>query len=177
MTEPEVSLYVALYYITNRLTDKNIHVSIDGAHIKTGSTIHFNIYEFYDKNGFLKRDLNHDRWQGEYEIAGYDAHIIVSSTPGVGDVYIETNDGNTILVESKKGKKDKTGQEYKLMREAIGQLMTGSALGETINPVVAVPYTEKSYELSNRWISLPQIKNAGIKFFLIRDDGSLCIVD
>lgn len=48
---------------------------------------------------------------------------------------------------------------------------------DKIKPVVAVPYTEKSYELSNGWISLPQIKNAGIKFFLIRDDGSLYIVD
>ena len=34
MTEPEVSLYIALYFIKNELTDKNVHVSIDGAHVK-----------------------------------------------------------------------------------------------------------------------------------------------
>lgn len=177
MTEPEVSLYIALYYIKNGLTDKNVHVSIDGAHVKTGDTIHFDINDFYLKNGFIKLDTEHDKWQGEYKIDGYDSHIIVSSIPGIGDVNIETKDGNTVIVESKKGKKDKKGLEYSLMREAIGQLMTGNAFSETTKPVVAVPYTEKSNELANKWILLPQIRKAGIVFFLVRDDGNLCIVD
>ena len=43
MTEPEVSLYIALYFIKNELTDKNVHVSIDGAHVKTKNTIHLAI--------------------------------------------------------------------------------------------------------------------------------------
>ena len=120
--------------------------------------------------------IEYDRWQGEYELDGYDAHVIVSSTAGIGDVNIETRDGYTIIVESKKGKKSTNGQEYPLMREAIGQLMTGSAFGDTIRPVVAVPYTEKSNELARRWIQLPQIRNAGIHFFLVKEDGNLCIV-
>ena len=55
--------------------------------------------------------------------------------------------------------------------------MTGSAFGERIKPVVAISYTEKSNELAKKWVSLPQIKNAGITFFLVKDDGTLCIVD
>lgn len=50
MTEPEVSLYIALYFIKNELTDKNVHVSIDGAHVKTKNTIHFEIEDFYLKS-------------------------------------------------------------------------------------------------------------------------------
>lgn len=177
MTEAEVSLYIALYYIRNGLTDKDVHVSIDGAHVKTGETIHFDILKFYSEQGFLKLDDDTDRWQGKYAVEGFNPNVIVCSTPGVGDVKIETKDGKTILVESKKGKKDKKGQEYPLMREAIGQLMTGSELDESIVPVVAVPYTEKSFQLAERWSKLSQIRNVGIKFFLVQEDGNICVVD
>ena len=147
MTEPEVSLYIALYFIKNELTDKNVHVSIDGAYVKTKNTIHFEIEDFYLKNGFKKLDTECDKWQGEFAIEGYDAHIIVSSKSGIGDVVIETKDDSTIIVESKKFSKEKG---YSLMREAIGQLMTGSAFGERIKPVVAISYTEKSNELAKK---------------------------
>lgn len=173
MTEPEVSLYIALYFIKNQLTDKNIQVSIDGAHVKTKNSVHFEIEDFYLKNGLKKLGTEGDGWRGEFAIEGYDAHIIITSKSGIGDVVIETKSGNTIIVESKKFTKEKG---YSLMREAIGQLMTGSAFGEKIRPVVAIPYTEKSNELANKWISFPQIRNAGITFFLVKDNGALCIV-
>ena len=32
MTEPEVSLRLAMYYIKNHLTEQDVKVSIDGAH-------------------------------------------------------------------------------------------------------------------------------------------------
>ena len=54
MTEVEVSLYIAVYFIKNGLTEKDVHVSIDGAHVKTGTTVHFDIYDFYQKIGFKK---------------------------------------------------------------------------------------------------------------------------
>lgn len=37
------------------------------------------------------------------------------------------------------------------MREAIGQLMTGTQLTDEIISMVAVPFSVKSYELANRW--------------------------
>ena len=62
------------------------------------------------------------------------------------------------------------------MREAIGQLMTGIAFTEEIIPMVAVPYSNKSYELANRWCSLAQIKKVGIQFALVHDDGKVDFV-
>ena len=106
-----------------------------------------------------------------------DAHIIISSTPGAGDVKIELLNGESIIVESKKGKNDKKGLEYPLMREAIGQLMTNEYCGEDVTPVVAVPYSEKSYELATRWIKLPQIQTVGINFCLVKEDGNIVTVD
>ena len=175
--EAKVSLSIALYYIKNQLTKEDVKVSLDGAHIKTGETIHFDIY------GFLHEQLCHkvggsaDSWQGIYEVEGYKPKLIISSTPGIGDVTILSLDGKQIYVESKKGKeKKRSNSEYALMREAIGQLMTGCQLDERLIPVVAVPYSEKSHELAYRWSQYKQIQMVGIKFMLVRADGNVELI-
>lgn len=173
MTEAEVILYLAMYYIKNNFTKDNVNVSIDGAHVKTGNTVHFDIFNFLNDEGFRKIDANLERWQGEYSLGGNDSHIIISSTPGIGDVNIKHIDGSIIYVECKKGNKNKRGQEYPLMREAIGQLMTGCDFTDGVIPMVGVPYTDKSKELAERWSKLTQIKNLGIKFALVCEDGNV----
>jgi hypothetical protein len=62
------------------------------------------------------------------------------------------------------------------MREAIGQLMTGTELNKNIIPVVAVPYTEKSYKLACIWSQYSQIKLIGIQFMLIDKSGSVITI-
>lgn len=176
MQEAEVSLRIAIYHIINGLTAHDITVSIDGAHIRTKYTIHFDIWKFFKENHITKIDGRIDDYKGIYQIAGYDAKIIVTSTPGIGDVNVILNDGTNLYVESKKGKANKSGQEYPLMREAIGQLMTGCELGNGIIPVVAVPYSKKSFELADRWSGLPQMQKIGIKFYLVKEDGDIVIV-
>lgn len=173
MTEAEVILRLAMYYIKNKLTEDHVTVSIDGAHVKTGNTVHFDIFVFLKKEGLIKIDAEPERWQGEYAIKGFDSHVIISSTPGIGDVNIILCDGCIIHAECKKGKNDKRGQEYPLMREAIGQLMTGCDFTEGVIPMVAVPYTNKSKQLAERWSALTQIKNLGIKFALISENGEV----
>lgn len=111
--------------------------------------------------------------QCEYAIEGFDSHIIISSNPGIVDVNVMLQDGRTIFAECKKGKNDKRGQEYPLMREAIGQLMTGCDFIEAVIPMVAVPYTDKSRELAERWSKLTQIKNLGIEFALVKEGGMI----
>ena len=177
MQEAEVSLSVALYYIKNRLTDEDVRVSLDGAHLKIKDTIYFDIYGFLNKNSCRKVDGISDSWQGVYEVEGYLPKLIISSMPGIGDVNIVTLDGKHIYVESKKGKdKNRSNSEYPLMREAIGQLMTGCQLDERLIPVVAVPYSEKSYELAYRWSRLKQIQMVGIKFMLVQTDGNVELI-
>lgn len=173
MTEPEVSLYIALFYIKNGLTDENIKVSIDGAHVKTKNQIHFDIHSFMQNNNCVKTDGDTKRWQGIYEIKGYKPKIEISSMPGIGDINIQLLSGELLWIESKKGKTNKSGQEYVLMREAIGQLMTNEYMPASATPVVAVPYSEKSFDLANKWSHLQRIKNANIKFFLVKEDGSI----
>ena len=72
--------------------------------------------------------------------------------------------------------KNHGNSEYPLMREAIGQLMTGCPMKDNIVPTVAVPYTKKSYELAQRWSQLKQIQMVGIKFMLVREDGYIEVI-
>lgn len=176
MQEAEVSLWVALYYIRNQLTAQDIKVSIDGAHIRTGNIVHFDIWNFTKEHGMSKMDGIMERWQGEYAVEGSSNRIIISSVPGIGDVNILRKDGKELYIESKKGKNDKKGQEYSLMREAIGQLMTGCEMTENIIPVVAVPFSDKSHGLALRWSQYEQMKHVGIKFFLVKSDGELEVI-
>ena len=176
MTEAEVILRLAMYYIKNGFTKEHVTVSIDGAHVKIGNTVHFDIFAFLRDKGFQKLDNEPERWQGEYSFAGSDCHVIISSTPGIGDVNVKLVDGGVVYAECKKGKNDKRGQEYPLMREAIGQLMTGCDFTENVIPMVAVPYTYKSKELAERWSRLTQIKNLGIKFALVCGEGKIYFI-
>lgn len=172
MTEPEVSIRLALYYIENCMTKETVRVSIDGAHIKTGSTIHFPIESFLEQMGCVKQSQD-GKWQGYYAIPGSDVQIAISSTPGVGDVVVNLDNGTTVYAECKKGRSNRSGQEYPLMREAIGQLMTGTVITDNMIPVVAIPYSSKSFELATRWSALDQMKKVGIQFALVHDDGAV----
>ena len=172
MQEPEVSLRIAMNYIRGSKTCANINVSIDGAHVKTKETVHFDIEGFLNNNGFAKCDGTNNRWQGEYACPNSPYRIVVSSTPGIGDVTIVLSDGTKLFIESKKFKSG-SGGEYPAMREAIGQLMTGCPDHSDIIPVVAVPYSTKSAELAQKWTSSKRMRMAGIRFMLVRDDGSI----
>ena len=177
MTEPEVSLYIALYYIRQGLTKSNVKVSIDGAHVKTKNQIHFDIQSFMKENHCKKIDGDTERWQGIYEVLGHDAKIEISSVPGIGDVNIQLLSGELLWIESKKGKANKSGQEYVLMREAIGQLMTNEFIPSYAIPVVAVPYSEKSFSLASKWSALERVKKEDIRFLLVENNGNVITVN
>ena len=176
MQEAEVSLRVALYYIANALTDESVLVSIDGAHIKTGNTLHFDVTSFLAEQGCRKCAGEQNRWQGEYEVSGSLCRLIITSASGIGDVNIRLKSGVRLLVESKKGRVNKSSLEYPLMREAIGQLMTNNTIDRNTVPVVAVPYTKKSFDLASRWSGYELIKTIGIRFFLVTETGDITIV-
>lgn len=172
MKEPEVSLLIAMKYLQNGEAYEDITVSIDGAHIKTKDTVHFDIVAFMRKCGYLKCDGVLTRWQGEYQKPGSSFRIIICSKPGIGDVTITLNDGRILHIESKKFKSG-SGGEYPAMREAIGQLMTGCPDDTNVIPIVAVPYNEKSLTLANTWSKNKRMRNAGIRFMLVHNDGEI----
>ena len=172
MQEPEVSLVIAMKYVRDGKVRNDIAVSIDGAHIKTSDTIHFDITTFMHENGYVKCDGDSSRWQGTYQNPNYAPKIIISSKSGVGDVVIDLKDGKTLYIDSKKFKNGNSG-EYPAMREAIGQLMTSCPDNINVIPVVAVPLSAKSAELAQTWQANERIRRARIHFILVGDDGSI----
>ena len=173
MTEVEVSLRLALYLLKNDLTTSDVRVAIDGAQVRTGSTVHFEIVPFLREAGF--RGNSEDRWQCRY-CSGSDGHgIVVHSSPGEGDVVAGLRDGRTLRVESKKGPLEKRpgSPEYRLMREAIGQLMTVPEAAPDDYLAIAVPQSRKFKELADRWEQAPLISQVGIGFLLVSPDGNV----
>lgn len=176
MKEAEVSIRIALYYICNKITKENVRISIDGAHIKTKDTVHFDIFNFLKENNCRKIDGRYDRWQGLYEVCGYEHTIEISSKSGIGDVNVILPNGSVLHIESKKGTNKKGSTEYPLMREAIGQLMTTQYEGNNVIPIVAVPYSLKSYELAKRWSEYKKIQDANIHFILVHENGEILYI-
>jgi hypothetical protein len=164
-----------MYYIRSGETSHNVSVSIDGAHVKTQNDIHFDVIGFMHDNGYAKCNGDDCRWQGEYQNENYSSHICISSKPGIGDVCIVLNNGQTLYIESKKFKSG-SGGEYPAMREAIGQLMTGCPDDESVLPIVAVPYNNKSEELANKWSQNKRISTSGIRFLLVKENGNIDLV-
>ena len=173
MQEPEVSLRVAIFYIRKGYTHQDVSVSIDGAHIQTSGSIHFDIRDFLRENSCIKETEDQNMWQGAYRINGYAPRINVISKSGVGDVNILLPDGKILYIESKKIQRGKVNNEYSAMREAIGQLMTGCPTQENVVPVVAVPYSRKSWELASLWSQNERMKKAGIRFMLVHESGEI----
>lgn len=174
MSEAEVSLELALYLIKSNKVNSDVKVAIDGAQIKTGTSIHFAIDKFLLNNKcvLVKRG---NEWRGTYKVDNYDCHLVIHSNPGQGDVVAKLENGKILKVESKKGPLiSKPGSpEYPLLREAIGQLMTIEDYNGDDILAVAVPYSKKFSELSGRWANAPLIKKLGIRFILVARDGAI----
>jgi hypothetical protein len=163
MPEAVVSLRLAFFLIQRKLVASDVRVAIDGAQVKTTNTIHFAIAEFLREFGWFKSATD-DVWQGEYLHSGHRQKVVIHSTPGCGDVVAELINGRTLRAECKKGplERSKSSQEYPLLREALGQLLTFESAGERDLLAVAVPSSKKFEELAGRWREAPLIKRFGI---------------
>lgn len=175
MPEAEVTLRLAMAIIEGDHTDKDVIVAIDGAQVKTGTQVHFPIVEFLNSLGWRSSEQN-IRWQCSYRHNDFNkSAIVVHSSSGEGDLVVELKSGRKLRVESKKGPliRSKSSQEYPLIREAIGQLLTIEIADPNDLLAVAVPYSEKFADLANQWRNRPLMKNAGIHIITVGRDNSI----
>ena len=172
MSEAEVSLRLAFWLIERRLTDSPVDVAIDGAQVKTANQVHFDIFAFLNRNGWAQRDLS-SRWQCEWVRASESPPIRVHSRPGKGDVVARLCSGRVLRVESKKGPLSRTpaSPEYRLMREALGQLVTIDEVSREDLLAIAVPHAPKFQALASRWREAPLIQQFGIQILTIGRNG------
>lgn len=175
MSEAEVSLRIAIFLIQRELVNEEVLVSIDGAQIKTGNTVHFDIDGFTSFIG-MEKISDTEKWQTTYKYI--DKYIKIHSRPGEGDVVAILKNGKKILVESKKGDliRKPGSKEYPLLREAIGQLMTLENITSNTEVYAAIPKSEKNVELVNRWKEAPLVKKSNIGFILVDREQNLSII-
>ena len=166
MPEAEVSVRLAMYLIHAGLAVSDVSVAIDGAQVKTGKNIHFQLKEFMEFSGWKSSS---NTWQGTFQKAGFDHSINIHSSAGLGDVVTTLKTGHVLRVESKKGPltRSKSSQEYPLIREAIGQLLTVEEAGENDILAVAVPYSEKFESLAQQWRVRPLMKKVAVRILTI----------
>jgi hypothetical protein len=163
MPEAEVSLRLAFGLLARNLAVRRIEVAIDGAQVKTGNTVHFPLVEFLEDNGWCPV-ASPNTWQGAYSHPYHEVGIVIHSSPGKGDVVAYLSNGRTLRVESKKGPliPSKSSQEYPLIREALGQLLTVEEAECTDILAVAVPSSDKFEALAEQWRSRPLMVHAGV---------------
>jgi len=171
MSEAEVSLRLALYLLRSGAVTADVIVALDGAQIQTQKVIHFDLVSFLQAERCI--GTGGARWQCRYSVQGSPFGLVIHSSPGQGDVVAQLANGRTLRVESKKGPLERSASspEYKLMREAIGQLMTITEVESNDMLAVAVPLSAKSSELAGRWQTAPLIERVGIQFILVDKSG------
>ncbi len=165
MPEAEVSLRLAFWLLERGYADGRVDVAIDGAQVRVGETVHFDLPRF-----LLERD-----WRKLSTTDACCGTVWVHSNPGRGDVVARLRSGHTLRVECKKGPmtRSRSSQEYPLIREALGQLLTVPEIGENDILAVAIPHTTKFEELAVRWRNAPLIKRFGIRILTVDRNGNV----
>ncbi|OIR24973.1 hypothetical protein [Bathymodiolus thermophilus thioautotrophic gill symbiont] len=174
MPEAEVTLRLAIALIEQGHAISTVTSAIDGAQVKTGTTVHFPIVEFLNELGWSGNGKS-ESWQCIYNHNNYKQAISIHSSPGEGDLVAQLKNGVTLRVESKKGPlvKNKSSKEYPLIREAIGQLMTIKTINKNDVLAVAVPHSDKFNSLATQWRERPLIKSTGINIITIDRDNKI----
>jgi hypothetical protein len=178
MPEAEVALRLAGFILSLPGSGAMASVAIDGASIKVGDTVTFDIGHFMFHTGWKpikEPQVSRHAWTGTYR--RNDKTIRVHSRPGEGDV-VATVDGRRIIAECTKGPLvRKVGSpEYPLLKTALGQALLFEVSADDI-VVAAVPDTPGFRKLAETWRSRPLVRRAGIRIALVARDGVVLGLD
>jgi hypothetical protein len=149
-------------------------VAIDGASIKVGDAVIFDIGRFMADTGWEQTkepQVGRHAWTGTYQRG--DKTIRVHSRPGEGNV-VATVNGRRIVAECKKGPlvRKPGSPEYPLLITALGEALLFEVSADDI-VVAAVPDTPVFRKLAETWRSRPLVRRAGIRIALVARDGAV----
>ncbi len=176
MSEAEVSLRLAIHLVISGQADSDVAVALDGAQVKIGQKQHFDVPGFLSSLGWMRKPTEDaTRWQGTYCNSSATQNIVVHSQSGRGDVTATLASGESLVVEAKKGTifRCKSSSEYRLLREALGQLLTLEAVPENSVLAVAVPHGERFVALAERWRQAPLVRRSGIRILTVSQTGDV----
>lgn len=178
MPKTEVALRLAEYILSLSGSGAMASVALDGASIKVGDVVIFDIGRFMAAIGWEQTkepQVGRNAWTGAYRRG--DKTIRVHSRLGEGDV-VATVDGRRIVAECKKGPliRKPGSPEYPLLSTALGQALLFQVSADDI-VVAAVPDTPVFRKLAETWRSRPLVRRAGIRIALVPRDGAVSGLD
>jgi hypothetical protein len=178
MPEAEVALRLAEFLLSRPGSGAMASVAIDGASIKVGDAVVFDIGRFMAGTGWgqvKEPQVGRNAWTGTYRRG--DKTIRVHSRPGEGDV-IATIDGRRIIAECKKGPlvRRPGSPEYPLLTTALGQALLFDVSADDL-VIAAVPDTPVFRRLAEAWRKRPLVRRAGIRIVLVARDGGVTGLD
>jgi hypothetical protein len=178
MPEAEVALRLAEFILSLPSSGAMASVAIDGASIKVGNAISFDIGRFMAGTGWeqiKEPQVGRNAWTGAYRRG--DKTIRVHSRPGEGNV-VATVDGRRIVAECKKGPlvRKPGNPEYPLLTTTLGQALLFDVSADDI-VVAAVPDTPVFRKLAETWRSRPLVRRAGIRIALVARNGAVSGLD
>ncbi|MBM1172266.1 hypothetical protein [Microvirga arabica] len=178
MPEAEVALRLAEFILSLPGSGAMASVAIDGASIKVGDAVIFDIGRFMAGTGWEQTkepQVGRNAWTGTYRRG--DKTIRVHSRPGEGDV-VATVNGRRIVAECKKGPlvRKPGSPEYPLLTTALGQALLFHVAADDI-VVAAAPDTPVFRKLAETWRSRPLVRRAGIRIALVARDGAVSGLD
>jgi hypothetical protein len=166
-TEAAVMLAYAFHLFETTIPDLcAVELHPDGEHGKR-----FEIAKWLAAHGFpLKESRGVTNYCGKY-VCG-ERQILISATPGLGDV-VAVTPGGAIIAECKGGiiNTRHSGQLSRLRKglcEAVGLLMSKARGGRQ---VAVVPYTETTLRIAKQMAS--RADEAGIAIALVRESGEV----
>jgi hypothetical protein len=178
MSEAEVALRLAEFLLSLPHSGAMASVALDGASIKVGDAIVFDISRFMAGIGWeqiREPQFGRNARTGAYRRSN--KTIRVHSRPGEGDV-VATIDGRRIVAQCKNGPlvRKPGGPEYALLTAALGQALLFDVSADDI-VVAAVPDTPVFCKLAEIWRSRPLVRRAGIRIALVARGGTVSGLD
>ncbi|MBJ6127535.1 hypothetical protein JAO75_19215 [Microvirga sp. BT325] len=178
MPEAEVALRLAEFILSLPGSGAMASVAIDGASIKVGDAVIFDIGRFMAATGWeqiKEPQVGRNAWTGTYRRG--DKTIRVHSRPSEGDV-VATVAGRRIVAECKKGPlvRKPGSPEYPLLTTALGQALLFEVSADDI-VVAAIPDTPVFRKLAESWRSRPLVRRASIRIALVARNGAVSGLD
>jgi hypothetical protein len=173
MPEAEVALRLAFFLLDLPNSGNTAQVALDGAQVQVRGNQIFSLTDFLADMGWSQVEQKGKRdWQGRYEKEG--KYLEIHSRSGIGDVVVSVGH-RRVYAECKKGPlvPKPANPEYKLLREAIGQVITVKQVQDNDIMVVAVPDSPKFRQLASEWREIPLVKRAGIQIVTVARDGAV----
>jgi len=174
MPEAEVALRLAQFILALPNSGAMASVAIDGASVKVGDAVIFDIGRFMAGVGWQQikePQVGRNAWTGVYWRG--DKTIRVHSRLGEGEV-VATVAGRRIIAKCKKGPlvRKPGGPEYPLLTTALGQALLFEVSADDI-VVAAVPDTPVFRKLAGTRRSRPLVRRAGIRIARVALDGTV----